>query len=170
MGKNVLVILFTILILILSGYYFYTKNKIQNSQNNSQIEDPSLEVPEKEMLEKNSFQKTESSDQANVMKSDSRYVDYSKQKFDLYKDKKRVLYFHATWCPDCQRYNKEFLNNLDKIPKDVVLFRTDYDMEKDLKQKYNIVYQHTYILVDSEGNEIKKWNGGGIEQLISQTK
>jgi thiol-disulfide isomerase/thioredoxin len=100
----------------------------------------------------------------------SRYISYSKKNYDQNAGKKRVLFFHAVWCPTCKVANEEFNNNLNKIPEDVILLKTDYDTEKELKQKYNITYQHTFVLVDNQGNELKKWNGGGIEELISNSQ
>ena len=100
----------------------------------------------------------------------SRYITYSKSNYDANVSKKRVLFFHAVWCPTCKIANEEFNGNLDKIPEGVVLIKTDYDTETELKKKYNITYQHTFVLVDDEGNEIKKWNGGGIEELINNTE
>lgn len=98
-----------------------------------------------------------------------RYVEYSKEAFDNAVNKKRVYFFHAKWCPTCKVANEEFIQNIDKIPNDIILFKTDYDTEKKLKTQYGITYQHTFVLVDNEGNEIKKWNGGGIAELISNT-
>lgn len=101
--------------------------------------------------------------------SSVRYVDYSKSSFDQISDKKRVYFFHAKWCPTCKAANEEFMQNVDKIPNEVILFKTDYDEEKGLKALYGITYQHTFVYVDSQGKEIKKWNGGGIAELISNT-
>jgi thiol-disulfide isomerase/thioredoxin len=99
----------------------------------------------------------------------SRYINYSKTLFDQMSDKKRVYFFHAKWCPTCKAANEEFMQNIDKISKDIVLFKTDYDTEKELKTQYGITYQHTFVYVDSQGKEIKKWNGGGVSELISNT-
>lgn len=101
--------------------------------------------------------------------SSDKYVDYSKSSFDQISDKKRVYFFHAKWCPTCKVANEEFMQNVDKIPSEVSLFKTDYDGEKELKAQYGITYQHTFVYVDSQGKEIKKWNGGGIAELISNT-
>lgn len=103
-------------------------------------------------------------------KTSTRYIEYSKENYESSVGKKRVLFFHAVWCPTCKVANEEFNSNPDMIPEDVVLLKTDYDTESELKKKYNITYQHTFILVDDSGNEIKKWNGGGIEELINNTK
>lgn len=52
----------------------------------------------------------------------------------------------------------------------MLLFKTDYDTEKALKQKYGITYQHTFVYVDKDGKQIKKWNGGAIDALIANTQ
>ncbi|HLL61234.1 MAG TPA: thioredoxin family protein [Candidatus Nitrosocosmicus sp.] len=128
-----------------------------------QKSDSATEVVTSEKTTENAMTSTEKS-------QDKRYMDYSQASFDTSKDKKRVYFFHASWCPTCKAANTEFMNQIDKIPQDVVLFKTDYDSEKELKKKYVITYQHTFVYVDSEGNEIKKWNGGGIDELVTNTK
>lgn len=103
-------------------------------------------------------------------REESRYVVYSKAAFDAARGSKRVYFFHAPWCPTCRPADAEFLNNADKIPKDVVLFKTDYDSSTDLKKQYDVTYQHTYVQVDDNGNEVTKWNGGGIDELVANIK
>ena len=106
----------------------------------------------------------------------SRYVEYSKTILDQSKDLRRVLYFYATWCPTCKAANEDFLANPNKIPEDVVLIRINYNdpdtdaEEKDLAKKYGITYQHTFVQIDAEGNQIAKWNGGQTEELIANIK
>lgn len=96
-----------------------------------------------------------------------RYILYSKESFDNLSDKKRIYFFHAKWCPTCKIADEEFTNNSNKIPENVVIFKTDYDTEKDLIAQFGITYQHTFVYVDSLEGEIKKWNGGGIPELIT---
>lgn len=92
------------------------------------------------------------------------------QASQLIQIKKRVLFFHASWCPTCKVANQEFTNNFNNIPIDIVVFKTDYDNESALKQKYGITYQHTFVYVDGDGDELAKWNGGAIVELIANTK
>ena len=103
-------------------------------------------------------------------KQSSRYIAYSPKAFADSPDKKRVYFFHATWCPSCKIADEEFTNNTDAIPEDVMVFKTDYDTQSSLKQQYGITYQHTFVYVDSNGHEIKKWNGGGIAELTANTR
>lgn len=83
---------------------------------------------------------------------------------------KAVLFFWASWCPDCKASNANFLANMDKIPHNVTVFKTNYDTEKALKTKYGVTYQHTFIQVDAAGNQISRWNGGGVAELLSNVK
>jgi thiol-disulfide isomerase/thioredoxin len=112
---------------------------------------------------------TASSNDDTIMADSGRYKNYQQNEYESASGKKRVIFFHAVWCPTCKVANEEFTSQKDRIPEDVILFKTDYDTETELKKKYGITYQHTFVLVDENGDEIKKWNGGGIEELISNT-
>ncbi len=113
---------------------------------------------------------------AMMKKGESRYLAYSRSVFDTAKDKKRVLYFYANWCPICRPIDKEFSTNMDKIPDGVVVIRVNYNDsdtdadEKDLANKYGITYQHTFVQIDAVGNKIAFWNGGGLAELITNVK
>lgn len=97
--------------------------------------------------------------------SSPRYMSYSKAAYAAASGKKRVYFFHAKWCPSCIASNAVFNASPDKIPEDVVVFKTDYDTETELKNKYGITYQHTFVQVDASGKEMKKWNGGDLAEL-----
>lgn len=99
-----------------------------------------------------------------------RYVPYTAADFAAAKGKKRVLFFFAPWCPTCVPTDKNFQTNPDGIPEDVILFKVDYDSSTDLKRKYGITYQHTFVYVDEEGNAIQTWNGGGSQELTTNTQ
>ena len=106
----------------------------------------------------------------------SRYVEYSKTAYDNATDKRRVLFFYASWCPICQPVDAEFKTNSGKIPEDVKLFRVHYsdpqtnEAEKGLAKQYGITYQHTFVQVDKNGSEAAKWNGGGLSSLLGNLK
>lgn len=95
-----------------------------------------------------------------------KYVHLSTSGFEEAKAKRRVYFFAASWCPTCQAANEEFLANIDSIPEDVVVFITNYDEEIELKAKYNITYQHTFVQVDRNGNDLARWTGGDINELL----
>ena len=58
---------------------------------------------------------------------------------------KVVLFFYAPWCPYCRAADKAFKENPGSIPAEVTVFKTDYDSNTDLKKKYGVTYQHTFV-------------------------
>lgn len=95
-----------------------------------------------------------SNTESSVTTTAGQYVDYSENLFNQSKNKKRVYFFHAKWCPTRKAANQKFEDNADQLPANVVLFKTDYDTETALKQRYGITYQHTFVQVDENGNEL----------------
>ncbi len=135
------------------------------------------ETPEQKAIEKKEGEALLANEGNKAIKSNSpRYVEYSKAALDESSDKRRVLYFYATWCPTCKVANEDFTKNPGKIPEDVVVIRTNYNdpntdqEEKDLAKKYGITYQHTFVQIDSQGKEVTKWNGGQTNELLVNIK
>lgn len=108
-----------------------------------------------------------------VAQENARYLAYSPEAFSQSSDDRRVLFFYANWCPTCQPVDKNLQENQDQLPEDVTVIRVNYndtetsDEEKELAKQYGITYQHTFVQIDSSGQEVSKWNGGDIEQLLS---
>ena len=85
------------------------------------------------------------------------YQDYSASAYQEASDFRRVLYFYASWCPTCQASDKK-LTQIN-IPKDVVIFRVNYDTANELKAKYGIQYQDTFVQVDKDSAAVNVWHG-----------
>jgi hypothetical protein len=43
------------------------------------------------------------------------------------------------------------------IPDDITIFKTDYDSYGDLKTKYEVLTQHTFVQIDESGEVLTKW-------------
>lgn len=185
-GNGMIAIIIIAFVIIGGGAYFYMQQNTNNNQD-TMMEDKQMIKNENDAMTDDDYMEKDpmmedgdsamTDDKDSMMEDDSdkmmaagQYTDYSKGNYDNNADKKRVLFFHAKWCPTCIAANIAFNNNLDKIPADVVLLKTDYDSEKELKAKYGITYQHTFVLVDAQGNALAKWNGGDIDELIKNTK
>lgn len=106
---------------------------------------------------------TEVKDPVNDSLEVGEYEVYSKASFEkaMSEGKKAVLFFHAEWCPTCKLADAEFNEKLDEIPTDVVILKAEYDDEKDLKAKYGVIAQDTFVQVDESGELVAKWNSGG---------
>lgn len=111
----------------------------------------------------------ETNDNTNSVSAAGEYTPYSQVAFAEASDKKRVLFFYASWCPTCRPADADITAHADQIPDGVVVFRTDYDSESALKSQYGVTYQHTFVQVDANGEIVKKWNGGGIDEIVSNT-
>lgn len=105
-----------------------------------------------------------------MMAESGSYVDYSEANYQQAEGKKRVLFFHAKWCPTCKLANEEIEKMFGEIPADVVILKVDYDTETELKEKYGITYQHTFVLVDANGNQVTKWNGGDFSTILEKVQ
>lgn len=81
-----------------------------------------------------------------------------------------VLFFHAPWCPFCKAANVEFMSHANEIPAGATVLKTDYDSNTELKQKYGVTYQHTFVQIDNDENQISKWSGGDIDNLKKYLK
>ena len=92
------------------------------------------------------------------------YAAYDQSKLANAIHGKVVLFFHAPWCPTCKEADQNF--NSTATPDGLTLLKTDYDSSTDLKRKYGVTYQHTFVQVDKDGNLIKKWSGSNSYSAI----
>lgn len=79
-----------------------------------------------------------------------------------------VLFFNAAWCPSCRAADASLSSStIDNI----LVLDTDYDDNTDLRQKYGVTTQHTFVQVDVDGELIKKWSGSNsIEDILEQVQ
>ena len=95
------------------------------------------------------------------------YKDYSEKMLGKYN--KTIIFFHAEWCPSCRASDASILKW--SVPAGVAILKANYDTEEDLKKKYGVTYQHTFVQVDSSGNLIKKWSGWlTLAEIIDEIK
>ncbi len=87
------------------------------------------------------------------------YAAYDPAKLADAKTGKVIIFFHASWCPECRKLDSDINANLGNIPKGTTILKADYDKETSLKQKYGVTYQHTLVQVDASGTLLKKWSG-----------
>ena len=76
-----------------------------------------------------------------------------------------VLFFHADWCPTCRHAMGQIDSRLHELG-DITVVVVDYDSSPELKKKYAVTYQHTYVQIDGEGEKIALWNGGDVDGIL----
>lgn len=95
------------------------------------------------------------------------YANYTQS--GIKNDATNVLFFHAWWCPSCNSADKKLSSEI--IPDGLNILKTDFDSNLDLRKKYGVVAQHTFVQVDSEGTLITKWVGGrSVEDILDNLK
>lgn len=88
---------------------------------------------------------------------------------DKYSDSKIVLFFNAVWCSTCQQARENIEASLGEIPEDLVIVVVDFDSSLDLRKKYGVTVQHTFIEIDSAGEPLGKWSGSvTVDQIVEQ--
>jgi hypothetical protein len=76
-----------------------------------------------------------------------------------------IVWFHAEWCPVCHHTMTNFRARWHEVQPGITLVIADYDAESDLKTRYGITYQNTFLQIAADGSKLAVWNGGGIEAL-----
>ncbi|KKB85031.1 hypothetical protein VW29_09280 [Devosia limi DSM 17137] len=82
---------------------------------------------------------------------------------------KTVVFFFASWCPNCRATVAELNARWADVNPELTLVIADYDKESALKGKYGVTYQDTFVLLDAAGEPLKSWNAGGVDGLNANT-
>ncbi|MEN9413680.1 MAG: hypothetical protein RLZZ342_767 [Candidatus Parcubacteria bacterium] len=108
---------------------------------------------------------------ADAMMSAGSYEVYAPEKIAKAEKGKVVLFFHASWCPSCRTVDADIRAHLKEIPTGVTILDVDYDTAAALKQKYGVTYQHTFVQVDAQGNQLAKWSASPtLSDIVSHLK
>lgn len=95
-----------------------------------------------------------------------RYTNYSE---DILQKKcsgysKTILFFYAPWCPECRGFDKAI--TASEVPAGTQILKVDYDSSTELKKKYGVTIQTTFVSIGSRGEKIKLWTGYGAEKSL----
>ena len=95
------------------------------------------------------------------------YIEYDAAQIGQTQD--TVLFFHASWCGTCRAADEKFASQ--ELPGDLTLMKIDFDAAGDLRKKYWVTTQHTFVQIDSEWNLLNSWLGSkNIEDIVSNLK
>jgi len=89
---------------------------------------------------------------------------------DRYSNSDVVLFFNANWCSTCKIARDNIESDLDSIPSNLAIVVVDFDKETDLRKKYGVTIQHTFVQIDKDGNQLTKWSGSvTAEEIAAET-
>ncbi|QJU07697.1 thioredoxin family protein [Candidatus Saccharibacteria bacterium oral taxon 488] len=96
-----------------------------------------------------------------------RYADYVDGNTREHAYRKTILFFYAPWCGDCQAFDKVLREG--PIPAGVQILKVDYDSRQDLRQKYGVTKQSTFVELDDDDDDHDHdiWVGYGQEKSIN---
>ena len=94
-------------------------------------------------------------------------ADYEADK-SAYSSTDVVLFFNAAWCSTCKEARDNIEADLAGIPSGLTIVVVDFDTATDLRQKYGVTVQHTFVQIDADGNELAKWSGSVTADEIAQ--
>lgn len=80
------------------------------------------------------------------------YVDYSPSAI-ADADGRVILFFHATWCPQCVTVDGDI--KASGVPSGITIVKVDYDTNQDLRAEYGVTQQTTFVEVDSSGAKVQ---------------
>lgn len=66
-----------------------------------------------------------------------------------------LLFFHAPWCPQCRSIEASI--EQDGVPSGVTVYKVDYDSHQDLRQKYGVTIQTTFVKVNAKGEKLDSY-------------
>ena len=95
------------------------------------------------------------------------YDQYQASK-DKYADSKVVLFFNAKWCPACRAINEALTSDPGKIPAKTTVVSVDYDQHTDLRQRYGVTTQHTFVQIDTNGEKTRQWVSTSVDALLKE--
>ena len=76
---------------------------------------------------------------------------------------KKILYFSASWCGPC----KQMAPIVTKLQSEgLSINKIDVDNNQKLSTEYSIRSIPAFVLIDSNGNELKRLAGGQTEESI----
>lgn len=120
-----------------------------------------MEDKEDEMMKEDETVDVMEKEEDVMEKAETGYAEYDPAL--LWSNDDVVLFFHAPWCPSCKAADKSIM---ETGVDDFLLLKTDYDSNTDLRKKYGVTYQHTFVQVDANGDLIKKWSGSNSVDAI----
>ncbi len=99
-----------------------------------------------------------------IVQTNANYMAYDEQKVSD-SDENKVLFFHASWCPDCVAANKSIAEA--STTTWLKIFKIDFDDSVELRKKYGVTKQHTFVQIDANWELVKKWGGTNTLEEIS---
>jgi thiol-disulfide isomerase/thioredoxin len=116
-------------------------------------DDTMMEKEDDKMMEGDHMgDETDNTEEPKAMEKEGQYQAY--REGVIGNGMESVLFFHASWCPYCKTHDGN-LNAWYPGANLVNVYKIDYDTASDLKSRFGVVQQDTFIRIDGQGNVIE---------------
>lgn len=89
---------------------------------------------------------------------------------------RKLIFFHASWCPPCRFYENQFIAPLENLVGADRIERIDAWQEPHRAEKYHVDRLPTVVLLDGDAvymnrtgaidvNEVANWLKGGNDEI-----
>lgn len=146
MNKKVLFVIIG-LVLLIGGAFAYVILAPNNKRTEATMASDTIKT-------ESQTNKTTEKNNSGVTLAKGSYIDYSEQALANAVGTK-LLFFHAPWCPQCRSIEASITEN--GIPDGVTVLKVDYDTHQDLRQKYGVTIQTTFVKVDDNNQKIDSY-------------
>jgi thioredoxin 1 len=146
-NNNIAKLVIPLVVLVIGGGLIYFATNRPSTQNNNSSSPA------------DSVSKNTNQNSANISSSTFMYTSYQPSLLAKAETTPTVLFFHASWCPTCKAAEDDINKMGSNSTANLNILKIDYDTATELKQKYKVTQQSTFVLVDKDGNELKKGNG-----------
>lgn len=79
---------------------------------------------------------------------------------------KKLLFFHALWCPPCRLYEREIITPLEQHVGFDRIFRVNAQNDPFTAEKYNVDKLPTVVILDGEKRILQSTGGYTVDKLI----
>lgn len=108
---------------------------------------------------------SETNEQPTAPAATGRYQGYSEAAVADANYQTTIVFFYAPWCPECRAFKQAIESG--PLPDGVQVLETDFDKSTELKEKYGVTLQSTFVRVNTAGELQKKWSGYGQDKSLA---
>lgn len=170
MNKQMIIVALIAIGLIVGGVALLGGNESSTAKNDtSDVVNMNSEADtEQDASDESSIEDEAADDMSEEMVAGA-YISYEDYKSNtaMYQDADKIIFFHAGWCPTCRGIENEINEDISRIPDNTVIIKTDFDSSTELRQKYGVTVQSTFVQIDNDLNETAQWTASDLDDVIA---
>jgi thiol-disulfide isomerase/thioredoxin len=107
---------------------------------------------------------------AEIMTPNAGLIPFDQEKYNNLKNSQEMaLFFHADWCDACRLVENDLKRGNGLVPGGLILFRVDFDEQKDLVEDFQAKVGQVVIL-NEKGEIATRYAGTNFDSLIFQLR